>query len=177
MDKELIINDEDTHDGRETGSTDEIGIDDPSSNEGSSDNVVQVEEPKVDFYEVAEMAIHSERKFKIVIEYVQELKKKLNFDESFPNSIEPSKIMRATSPPKKILSPISIKSKGRPPTKRKESKVDQAVKKLIKKKKNPKTTDDSKKCQVSSNLCGNACINQNQPIHQMQVQVIIFLTW
>ncbi|KAJ4837246.1 hypothetical protein Tsubulata_012263 [Turnera subulata] len=49
MDKELIINDEDMHDGGETRSTDEIENDDPSSNEGSNDKDVQVGEPKVGF--------------------------------------------------------------------------------------------------------------------------------
>ncbi|KAA8541383.1 hypothetical protein F0562_025347 [Nyssa sinensis] len=98
------------------------------------------------FHEVADMATESEDKFNLVMTWVGEMKNNLKHAEGICGSNQTtSKVSTEnnsigeghgiSNESKNILTPLVVRSKGRPPFKRKQSKVEQIVKKRKEKKK------------------------------------------
>ncbi|KAA8525807.1 hypothetical protein F0562_007662 [Nyssa sinensis] len=98
------------------------------------------------FHEVADMASESEDKFNLVMTWIAEMKNNLKHEEGICGSNQTtSKVSTEnnsvgehhgiSNESKNILTPLAVRSKGRPPFKRKQSKVEQIVKKRKEKKK------------------------------------------
>ncbi|KAL7220208.1 hypothetical protein ACSBR2_013135 [Camellia fascicularis] len=88
------------------------------------------------FYEIAEIATESEEKCNHLMSCLSEIKEKMQktddrLIESQCPSLSPcNKEFNGMSKPCiKVLSPLPVRAKGRPPSKRKESKIDQLVRK------------------------------------------------
>ncbi|KAK3172179.1 hypothetical protein Dsin_033160 [Dipteronia sinensis] len=91
------------------------------------------------FYEVAHLATSNDDKCNIVLEMINDLKMKLISYEGDDGSIqriinlsddtEDKNFHSAPKENRNILTPMAVRSKGRPPFKRKQSKVDQIVQK------------------------------------------------
>lgn len=84
------------------------------------------------FYEVASSCIHTENDLSKVMDRIENLKLDMTCQESFSEITEGDNLVQNQMT--KILDPVATRSKGRPPSKRKSSKVDQIVKKISKKK-------------------------------------------
>ncbi|KAK3205429.1 hypothetical protein Dsin_019475 [Dipteronia sinensis] len=102
------------------------------------------------FYEVADLATNNEAKFYIVMEAIECLKAKLTFDASIGGSSQcgANLIEDAIGNGElnsKILTPRVVRSKGRPPYKRKKSTVEQIIQK---KRRKPKGDEVSKRQQL-----------------------------
>ncbi|KAA8524958.1 hypothetical protein F0562_011404 [Nyssa sinensis] len=98
------------------------------------------------FHEVADMASESEDKFNLVMTWVGEMKNNLNHTESICGSNQTTPKVSTenksvgkghgiSNESKNILAPLAARSKGRLPFKRKQSKVEQIVKKRKEKEK------------------------------------------
>ena len=90
------------------------------------------------FYEVACMGANSDDDLMKVMNCINGLKVELSKTKASHQSIEASQLISDASmisqERTKVLDPLAVRSKGCPPSKRKESKVDQIVKSLRKKK-------------------------------------------
>lgn len=86
------------------------------------------------FYEVAYVGINSDDDVKKVMKSIDNLKVELKCEGASPASQDISNISKISHEQIKILDSLVVCGKGRPPSKRKESTVDQIVKKLRKKK-------------------------------------------
>ncbi|XP_058744403.1 protein FAR1-RELATED SEQUENCE 4-like [Vicia villosa] len=93
------------------------------------------------FYEVASTKINSEDDLLKVMNWIKELKIELACKESSPRTVEED---TPTQNQTFILDPTVTRSKGRPPLKRKTSKVDQIVKKKLAPKKTKKCSQKNK---------------------------------
>ncbi|GMY13977.1 protein FAR1-RELATED SEQUENCE 5-like [Fagus crenata] len=109
------------------------------------------------FSEVASMASKTEKSCMIVMTCIDKLKEKLHLNESSsengqishhtPGALTISnEVVNGTSMEcNKVLSPAVVRSKGRPSSKRKESKVDNVVRKLKRKRQQSQKTSKKKK--------------------------------
>jgi len=101
------------------------------------------------FYEFASTRINSEDDLVKVMNLIENMKIELPCNETSPRIVEEdcSAQNQAT-----ILDPKLARSKGRPPSKRKTSIVDQIVKKKLAKKKTKKSNQNSKNIQVQEEV-------------------------
>ncbi|KAL7220215.1 hypothetical protein ACSBR2_013142 [Camellia fascicularis] len=88
------------------------------------------------FYEIAKIAAESEEKCNHLMSCLSEIKEKMQkTDDQLIESQCPSlspcneEFNGMSKPCTKVLSPLPVRAKGRPPSKRKESKIDQLVRK------------------------------------------------
>jgi hypothetical protein len=102
------------------------------------------------FYEVASTVINNDNDLSKMMNLIKKIKSEFTSQETCPEIIEEDGLVH--NQVTKILDPVPTRSKGRPPSKRKSSKVDQIVNKLAKKR-------TKKRSQVSGN-------------HQSQQEVI-----
>ncbi|PNX71278.1 hypothetical protein L195_g027153 [Trifolium pratense] len=93
------------------------------------------------FYEVASLGIQTEDDLLKVMNWIKDLKIELTCKQSPPEVIERDSLVQKQR--NKILDPKEARSKGRPPFKRKASKVDQVVKKKLVGKKTQKRNKKS----------------------------------
>ncbi|XP_045810181.1 protein FAR1-RELATED SEQUENCE 4-like [Trifolium pratense] len=93
------------------------------------------------FYEVASLGIQTEDDLLKVMNWIKDLKIELTCKQSPPEVIERDSLVQKQR--NKILDPKEARSKGRPPFKRKASKVDQIVKKKLVGKKTQKRNKKS----------------------------------
>lgn len=77
------------------------------------------------FYEVAHIA-NSQEKYEFLMKCIEMAKEKIKDDTSWTAS-------QVSDSTRKFLPPLQVRSKGRPPSKRKESKVENVTKKKRKK--------------------------------------------
>ena len=89
------------------------------------------------FYEVACVEINSDDDVKKVMKWIDNLKVELKCEEASPASQDISNISKTLHEQIKVLDPLVVRGKGHAPSKRKESIVDQIVKKLRRKNKSP----------------------------------------
>ena len=101
------------------------------------------------FYEFASIRINSEDDLLKVMNWIQNMKIQLPCNETSPRIIEEDCSVQSQAT---ILDPKLARSKGRPPSKRKTSKVDQIVKKKLAQKKTKKNNQNSKKNQGSEEV-------------------------
>jgi zinc finger SWIM domain-containing protein 3 len=93
------------------------------------------------FFPVAEIGAMSEESCNSLIEQLQNLKIQLSSNSSFENNSEHSGTLECDAPSngettnKAILSPIAVRCAGRPPSLRRESKVDKLMREAREKKK------------------------------------------
>jgi hypothetical protein len=83
------------------------------------------------FYEVASKVINTDHDFFKMMNWIKDIKDEFTSKETSPSIVEDGSEQNQVT---KILDPVKTRSKGRPPLKRKSSKVDQIVKKLARKK-------------------------------------------
>ncbi|KAL7251552.1 hypothetical protein ACSBR1_013398 [Camellia fascicularis] len=105
-------------------------------NQETNEQVQQYDKLCSYFYEIAEIATESEEKCNHLMSCLSEIKEKMQktddrLIESQCPSLSPcNKEFNGMSKPCiKVLSPLPVRAKGRPPSKRKESKIDQLVRK------------------------------------------------
>jgi len=91
----------------------------------------RVDKACADFYEVASEVINTDDDLFKMRNWIKEVKNEFTSKEASPGIVEDGSVQNQVI---KILDPIPTRSKGRPPSKRKSSKVDQIVKKISKKK-------------------------------------------
>ena len=91
----------------------------------------RVDKACADFYEVASEVINTDDDLFKMRNWIKEVKNEFTSKEASPGIVEDGLVQNQVI---KILDPIPTRSKGRPPSKRKSSKVDQTVKKISKKK-------------------------------------------
>jgi hypothetical protein len=94
------------------------------------------------FYEVASTRINTEDDLSKVINWIEDLKTELPCKKSSSKIVEQDSSVQNHMT--RILDPLTTRSKGRPPEKRKASKLDQIVKKKIAGKKTQKRIQKSK---------------------------------
>jgi zinc finger SWIM domain-containing protein 3 len=105
------------------------------------------------FYEVASTRINTEDELLKVMNWIEDLKIELTCKETSPEFIEEDSSVRNCVT--RILDPKMARSKGRPPTKIKVSKVDQIVKKKLTRKKDKKRSQKSTKYQSQEEVILN----------------------
>jgi hypothetical protein len=105
------------------------------------------------FYEVASTRINTEDELLKVMNWIEDLKIELTCKETSPEFIEEDSSVRNCVT--RILDPKMARSKGRPPTKIKVSKVDQIVKKKLTRKRDKKRSQKSTKYQSQEEVILN----------------------
>nr|KYP41146.1 Protein FAR1-RELATED SEQUENCE 6 [Cajanus cajan] len=104
-----------------------------------SDQGVEFDKLCANFYEAGHLA-NSRRKYDFLMEWIDKSKEKLKDDMGWDRSkqITLPSIDHVIKSNEKLLSPLQVRSKGRPPSKRKESKMEKIIKKKKKKEVNIK---------------------------------------
>ncbi|XP_045791255.1 protein FAR1-RELATED SEQUENCE 6-like [Trifolium pratense] len=106
------------------------------------------------FYEVASKVINSDHDFLKMMNWIKDIKDEFASKETSPTSIveeDGSEQNQVT----KILDPVKTRCKGRPPSNRKSSKVDQIVKKLARKRTQKRSKKKGKDQGQKENLCSS----------------------
>ncbi|KAL6575795.1 hypothetical protein OROHE_000776 [Orobanche hederae] len=99
----------------------------------TSEQAIQIDKLCANFFEAAYM-VNSKEKCDFLMKWVNEAKEKLKDTLSWDDSSQASCVAHAPNPSAKLLPPLQVRSKGRPPSKRKESKVEKIIKTRKKKK-------------------------------------------
>ncbi|KAL6493205.1 hypothetical protein OROGR_032964 [Orobanche gracilis] len=107
----------------------------------TSEQAIQIDKLCANFFEAAYM-VNSKQKYEFLMKCVNEAKEKLRDTLSWDNSSQASCVGHATKPSAKLVPPLQVRSKGRPPSKRKESKVEKIMKTTRKKKKANSSVDN-----------------------------------
>ncbi|KAL6545306.1 hypothetical protein OROGR_009180 [Orobanche gracilis] len=107
----------------------------------TSEQAIQIDKLSANFFEAAYM-VDSKQKYEFLMKWVNEAKEKLRDTLSWDDSSQASCVGHATKPSAKLLPPLQVRSKGRPPSKRKESKIEKIMKTTRKKKKVNSSVDN-----------------------------------
>ncbi|XP_024636609.2 protein FAR-RED IMPAIRED RESPONSE 1-like [Medicago truncatula] len=112
------------------------------------------------FYEVASSCIHTEKDLSKVMDRIENLKLEMTCQESFSEITEGDNLVQNQMT--KILDPAVTRSKGRPPSKRKASKVDQSVKRKLAGKKGQKSNKKNNTYQSQEEGPSISKVQENQ---------------
>ncbi|CAI9265807.1 unnamed protein product [Lactuca saligna] len=138
----------------------------------SGENAKQFDHLCSNFYEAAHIA-NSDEKYEYLLSCVNMAKEKLNDDSVWGYSsninlvVEDVHISDSTT---KLLSPLQVRSKGHPPYKRKESRVEQVMKKKTKKNVHEKTDNIQQDQTDSSREHGTNSYN-DEPKFDLNVSI------
>jgi hypothetical protein len=101
------------------------------------------------FYEVASTVVNTDHDFLKMMNWIKDIKDEFTSKETSPSIVGDGSDQNQGI---KILDPVKTRGKGRPPEKRKISKVDQIGKKLAKKR-TKKSCQKSENCHAQNEVC------------------------
>ncbi|CAI9285765.1 unnamed protein product [Lactuca saligna] len=138
----------------------------------SGENTKQFDHLCSNFYEAAYIA-NSREKYEYLVSCINMAKEKLNDDSIWGCSSNVNLVVedvRVSDSTTKLLPPLQVRSKGRPPSKRKESRVEKVMKK--KRKKNvPKRTENIQQDQIDASHEQGAISYNDESNYQFDLNV------